>query len=49
MDDEEFKVFLCVVILIGVYKFNNESVAQLGNTLNGRPIFNCTISRGRYQ
>ena len=29
MDDEEFKVFLRVIILIGVYKSNNESVEQL--------------------
>ena len=49
--DEEFKVFLGVVILIGVvlYKSNNESVEQLWSTLDGRPIFNRTMSRGRYQ
>ena len=49
MDDEEFKVFLGVVILIGVYKFNNESVAQLLSTLYGRLSFNHTINKGRYQ
>ena len=50
MDDEEFKVFLGVVILIGVlYKSNNESVEQLWSTLDGRPIFNRSMSRGRYQ
>ena len=50
MYDKEFKVFLGVVILIGVlYKSNNESVAQQWSTLDGRPIFNRTMSRGRYQ
>ena len=49
MDDEEFKVFLDVVILIGVYKSHSESVKQLYSTRDGRPIFNRTISRGRYQ
>jgi len=47
--DEEFKVFLGVVVLFGVYKSNNESVAQLWSTLDGWPIFNLTMSRGRYQ
>ena len=41
-DDEEFEVFL------GVYKSNNESVAQLWSTLDGWPVFNLTMSRGRY-
>jgi len=45
VDDEE----VGAVILIGVYKSNNESVAQLWSTLDGWPIFNLTISRGRYQ
>ena len=49
MDDEEFKEFLGVVILIGAYKSNNESIEQLWSTLDGRPIFNCTMSRGRHQ
>ena len=51
MHDEEFKVFLGVVILIDVlYKSNNESVEQLRSTLNARPIFNRSISRGgKYQ
>jgi len=48
-DDEEFEVFLGVVVLIGVCKSNNESVAQLWSTLDGWPIFNLTVSRGRYQ
>ena len=50
MYDEELKVFLGVVILIGVlYKSNNESVEQQWSTLDGRPIFNRSMSRGRYQ
>ena len=50
MYDEEFKVFFGVIILIGVlYKSNNESVEQPRSTLDGRLIFNCTISRERYQ
>ena len=49
VDDEELKIFLGVIILIGVYKSNNESVAQLWSTLDSRPIFDCTMSRRRYQ
>ena len=49
VDDREFKVFLGVVILIDVYKFNNESVAQLWSTLDGQPIFNHPMSTERYQ
>ena len=50
MYDEEFKVFLGVVILIGVlHKSNNESVEQLWSTLDGQSIFNCSMSRERYQ
>ena len=42
-----FKVFLGVFILIGVFKSNNKSVAQPWSTLDGRPIFNCSMSRER--
>ena len=49
MDDGEFKVFLGAAILIDIYKFNNESVAQLWSTLDGQSIFNRSISRGRYR
>ena len=49
VDDVEFKVFLGVIILIDVYRSNNESVKQLWSTLDGRPIFTRTMSRGRYQ
>ena len=49
MDDKEFKVFLRIVILIGVYKSNNENIAQLWSTLDDWRIFNRTMSRGRYQ
>ena len=49
MDDEGIKVFLGVIILIDVHKSNNESVEQLWSTLDGRPIFNRTTSRGRDQ
>ena len=49
VNDKEFKVFLGVVILIGVCRSNNESVTQLGSTLHGPPIFNCIMRRGRYQ
>ena len=49
LDDREFKVFLGVVILIDIYKFNNESVAQLWSTLDGQPIFNRSTSRERYR
>ena len=49
VDDEELKVSLGLVILIGVYKSINESVAQLWSTLDGRPMFNRTMNKGRYQ
>ena len=49
VDDGEFKVFLGVVILIDVYKFNNESVAQSWSTLDGQPISNRPTSRKRYR
>ena len=49
VDNEEFKVFLGVIILIGVYKSKNESVKQLWRTFDDRPIFNRIMSRGRYQ
>ena len=49
MDEGEIKVFFVVVILIDVYKFNNESVAQLWSALDGQPIFNRPMSRERYQ
>ena len=50
MYNEECKVFLGVVILIGVlYKSNNECVEQLWSIHDGRPIFNRSMSRGRYQ
>ena len=49
MDDEEFKIFLGVVILIDVNKSNNEGVAQLWSTIDSRLIFNRTMSRGMYQ
>ena len=49
MDDEEFKIFLGVIILISVYKSNNESVVQLWSTLDGQPIFNRNMIRRRYQ
>ena len=49
VDDQEFKVFLHVIILIGIYKSNNEIVEELWNTLDGWPIFNRITSRRRYQ
>ena len=49
VDDQEFKAFLRVIILIGIYMSNNEIVEELWSTLDGRPIFNRTTSRGRYQ
>ena len=49
VDDREFKIFLGVVILSDVYKFNNETVAQLWSTLGGQPIFNRPTSGEKYQ
>ena len=49
MDNDEFKVFLGVVIFTGVYKSKNKSVAQLWSTLDDQPIFNHTMRRRRYQ
>ena len=49
VDDGEFKVFLDVVTLIDVYKFNNESVAQLWSTFDVQIIYNRAMNRERYQ
>ena len=49
INQSEFDRFLGVVILIGVYKSNNENVAQLWSKEDGRPIFNKLMSRNRYQ
>ena len=45
----EFDKFLGAVILIGVYKSNNENVAQLWSKEDGRRIFNELMSRNQYQ
>ena len=49
INPSKFDKFLSVVILIGVYKSNNENVAQLWIKEDGRPIFNKLMSRYRYQ
>lgn len=49
LDAEEFKNFIGVVILIGVYKSGNENATQLWSKDNGRPIFNKIMSRARFQ
>ena len=49
INQSEFDKFLSVVVLIGVYKSNNEDVAQLWIKEIGRPIFNKLMSRYRYQ
>ena len=43
------KFFFVYFFLISIYNSNNEIVEELWGTLDGRPIFNCTTSRGRYQ
>ena len=48
INQSEFDKFLSEVILIGVYKSNNENVAQLWIKEDGRPIFNRLMSRYRY-
>ena len=45
INQSEFDKFLGVVILIGVYKSNNENVAQLWSKEDGRPIFNKLMSQ----
>ena len=49
INQSEFDKFLSVVIVIGVYKSNNENVAQLWIKENGRPFFIKLMSRNRYQ
>ena len=49
MKDEEFKKFIGVTILIGVYKSKSENITQLWSKHDGRPIFNHIMSRRRYQ
>ena len=48
IEDTEFKKFIGIMILIGVYKSKNESILQLWNKDHGRPIFNQIMSRNRY-
>ena len=49
INQSEFDKFLSVLILIGVYKSNNENVAQLWIKEDGKPIFNKLMRRYRYQ
>ena len=45
----ELKKLIGVLLLIGVYKSNNENVSQLWCLTDGRPIFNKIMSRNRFQ
>ena len=48
INQSEYDKFLCVVILVCVYKSNKENVAQLWSKENGRPIFNKLMSQNRF-
>ena len=47
--DKELLCFLGLSILSGVYKSRNESVQQLWSLEDGRPIFNKSMARTRFQ
>jgi hypothetical protein len=49
VSDTEIKKFLGLLILIGVYKSENENVSQLWSKLDGRPIFNSIMSRDGFK
>jgi hypothetical protein len=49
LDTTELEKFLGALILVGVYKSKNEDIAQLWSKRDGRPIFNRTMSRNRFQ
>ena len=48
IDMKEYKQFLGLLLLIGVYKSKNEAVMELWNQENGRPIFSQTMARNRF-
>lgn len=47
--ESELQKFLGLSILSGVYKSCNESILQLWSIKDGRPIFNKTMARNRFQ
>lgn len=47
--EEELRCFLGLSILSGVYKSRNEAVRQLWSKDDGRPIFNKSMPRDRFQ
>ena len=49
IDTSEFKKFLGVLLLIGVYKSKNEEVAQLWSHDDGCPLFNKIMTRQQFQ
>ena len=46
---EEFKKFIGLTILSGVYKLRSENIIQLWSKHDARPIFNHIMIRKRYQ
>ena len=49
VSDSELKTFMGLSILAGVYKSRNEAVRQLWSLEDGRPIFNRSMPRNRFQ
>jgi Transposase IS4 len=49
LDQNEFRKFIGLLILIGVYKSKNEEISQLWSNKDGRKNFNDIKSRTRFQ
>ena len=47
--NEEFLRYLGVLVLSGVYKSRNESIRQLWSKEDGRPIFDKSMARNRFE
>ena len=43
------KKFIGTLLIVGIYKFKGEPVSQLCTLSDGRPIFNTTFARTRFQ
>ncbi|CAF3896861.1 unnamed protein product [Rotaria sordida] len=48
-DSEEIWGFIGILILAGVYRSKNEDLYDLWSTINGRPIFQATMTKNRFK
>lgn len=49
IDDTEFKAYIGLLILAGVYHGNHEGLEELWNPRSGRPVFIATMSLDRFR